>query len=249
MVSIGLQERSLPLDRYAQARADGHVVVRVKDNGRGISPEALPAVFDLFVQADRAPDRAEGGLGIGLTLARSLVEAHGGVVAVQSAGVGRGSEFQVRLPAPPRRPGDHHATGADEGMVEANGTGLRVLLVDDNTDAADLLAQALCSIGHQVAVAYDGPEALAIAPGFAPHTALLDIGLPGMDGHELAVKLRQLFPDGKLRLIAVTGYGQESDRTRTAAAGFDLHLVKPVDLSALIASLDGRDQNGGRGAR
>ncbi len=223
-------------------REHGQVVVSVTDNGIGISPEVLPGIFDMFVQGDRALDRSQGGLGIGLTLARNLAEAHGGSIEVHSAGRGRGSEFTVRLPA---CAGSRPVTERDSEAAPELGprrSGLRILLVDDNTDAADVLAEVLRGAGHEVAVAYDGPQALGIARNFEPNTALLDIGLPVLDGYELAGKLRELLPGRPLRLVAVTGYGQDTDKRKSHAAGFDAHLVKPIDLGALIRLIDDDDE-------
>jgi PAS domain S-box-containing protein len=227
------------------ARRDGdHVVMRVQDNGTGIAPELLPRVFDMFVQDGQALDRSQGGLGLGLTIVRSLVELHGGSVEARSAGVHRGAEFIVRLPAfahtdaegrSPLISGDHAGP--------APNAKLRILVVDDNQDAADLLAATLELLGHRTRIAHDGPEALAAATEFAPDVALLDIGLPVMDGYELAQRLRQQRASAALKLVAITGYGQEADRSLSQAAGFLDHLVKPVDVSSLQGVLQriGRD--------
>jgi PAS domain S-box-containing protein len=219
------------------ARRDGgEIAVTVRDSGIGISPEVLPVIFDMFVQGHRALDRSRGGLGIGLTLARNLVEAHGGSIAAHSDGRGLGSEFTVRLPACAGRPPTEREVDDGPEPRARPGTGLRILLVDDNVDAADVLAEVLRGAGHEVAVAYDGPQALGVARGFAPNAALLDIGLPVLDGYELAERLRELLP-GPLRLIAVTGYGQDADKRKSRAAGFDAHLVKPIDLRTLCSML------------
>jgi signal transduction histidine kinase len=212
------------------------VVIRVRDNGRGIAAEMLPRIFDLFVQGQRSPDRAEGGLGLGLALVRNLVELHGGSVAARSEGPGCGSEFVVRLP---RAPVQERALDDDKELTAAGGLQAqkRVLLVDDNQDAAELLGEVLRSAGHEVAIAHDGPEALGLLRRFHPEVAVLDIGLPVMDGYELARRLRKEPELDRLRCIAVTGYGQETDRARSRQAGFELHLVKPVDLSALLQAL------------
>jgi PAS domain S-box-containing protein len=208
------------------------IVLRVRDNGVGIDAETLPYVFDLFAQADKSLDRAQGGLGIGLALVRRLVELHGGRVEARSAGYGQGAEFLVRLPAPhsqePRR--------ADAGEVSAAepqaGTRARVLLVEDNVDAADALAMLLEVLGHSVEVAHDGPEALEAVQRAHPDVVLVDIGLPSMDGFEVARRLRAA-QTGNLLLVALTGYGRDEDRERTRAAGFDFHLTKPVEKDAL----------------
>ncbi|MES1245112.1 MAG: ATP-binding protein [Acidobacteriota bacterium] len=210
---------------------DGEAVLTVKDDGPGIEPALLPRIFDLFVQEDRSLARSHGGLGIGLTLVRSLVERHGGRVEAHSEGPGRGSEFVVRLPV---------LAGAfsAEPVPQADGTpalpgSARVLLVEDNVDAADALAELLRLWGHEVEVVHDGAAAVAKAGEVRPDVVLLDIGLPGMDGFQVARGLRALPGLRGALLVALTGYGQEGDRRRSAAAGFDHHLVKPVDLEEL----------------
>jgi signal transduction histidine kinase/DNA-binding response OmpR family regulator len=222
-------------------RSEGdRVIVSVKDNGKGIAPELLPKIFDLFVQGERTSDRAQGGLGIGLALVRNLVELHGGRVAAKSDGPGTGSEFVVELPA--AEGGMSLASVA--GTVQASPCPRReskILLVDDNIDAANLLADALSGLGHEVLVAHDGPEALAAAETFRATTALLDIGLPVMDGYELARLLHERWADRPVQFVAITGYGQESDKEKAKSAGFDAHLVKPVDLNELAALLERRD--------
>jgi len=209
--------------------------VKVRDNGMGIAPDLLPSVFDLFVQGPRARDRADGGLGLGLAIVHSLVELHGGRVAVASGGIGRGAEFTVRLPLA------RAAAPEDEAMaaLRANGRGLRVLLVDDNVDAALTLAELLAAMGCETRVAHDGPAALVAAQDFAPRLVLLDIGLPVMDGYELAARLRRNGLDHAF-VAALTGYGQPEDRERSRRAGFDDHFVKPMapeTLRVLVASL------------
>jgi signal transduction histidine kinase/ActR/RegA family two-component response regulator len=222
------------------ARREGDtVVLSVKDDGAGIPKEMLGAIFDLFVQGERTIDRGLGGLGIGLTLARNLVERHGGTITASSDGPGQGSEFLVRLPAAPAeevRDRGGFVTGMTQPMIRVGGR--RVMLVDDNEDAVELLAAALMRIGHDVAVAYDAPNALAVARTFHPEVALLDIGLPVMDGYELARRLRELLGPS-VRLVAVTGYGQEHDRVRAEEAGFAEHLVKPVSVPELAAAIAG----------
>ncbi len=219
-------------------REGTEAIVRVRDTGIGIAPELLPRVFDLFTQAERSLDRSQGGLGIGLTLVRRLVELHDGGVVASSGGVGRGSEFVVRLPAGPladgvARNGDHPDGRA--GRVEA--TPKRVLVVDDNEDGARLLARLLRSCGHQAELAYDGPAALAAAVAYSPDVVLLDIGLPMMDGFEVARRLRELEGPNRALLVAMTGYGREEDMRRSREAGFDHHMVKPVDPQALSEML------------
>jgi PAS domain S-box-containing protein len=209
------------------------LVVRVRDNGIGILPELLPKMFDLFTQGDRSLDRSEGGLGIGLTLVRSLTELHGGTVTASSDGPGKGSEFFVRLPAA--------RTGAEsDGKVEAAAPAarsLRVLVVDDNADTANGMAKLLKLSGHDVRVAHNGEEAINVARDHQPEVMLLDIGLPGMDGYELASKLRREDWSENSVLIAVSGYGEEQARDRSKKAGFHHHLVKPVNFDTVLALL------------
>ena len=208
------------------------IAVRVRDDGLGIAPEMLGRVFDLFVQADSSVARSRGGLGIGLTLVRSLVGLHGGSVEARSAGPGEGSEFVVRLPLPRQTAGEEPL--ADEGDVGGEETRKRrILVVDDNVDAAESLAMLLRLGGNEVQIAHEGPAALRLAHEIPPDIVLLDLGMPLMDGYEVAQRLRQdPAVDGAL-IVALTGWGQEEDRRRSAAAGFDLHLVKPVEPSAL----------------
>ncbi|HWN71212.1 MAG TPA: response regulator [Haliangium sp.] len=223
----------------AEAR-DGRVIVAVKDNGQGIAPELLPRIFDLFVQGQRTSERAQGGLGIGLALVRNLVELHGGRVEARSDGPGRGSEFVFELPAAQEAP---LAPPAPDSALASQRPRLasRVLVVDDNADAATSLADVLSILGHEVQIAHDGPQALAAAESFHATTALLDIGLPVMDGYELVRLLRERWADRPVQYVAITGYGQESDKERARAAGFDAHLVKPVALAELAALLQRRD--------
>ncbi|HEX6273986.1 MAG TPA: ATP-binding protein [Polyangiaceae bacterium] len=217
------------------SRAGDDITVSVEDNGIGIDPEMLPRVFDMFAQAPQALDRARGGLGLGLAIVRRLVELHGGSVVARSNGRGNGSEFTVTLPAAPTStvsPGEPAKLGTlldDAGLR-------RILIVDDNEDAADLLAEWLAEAGHATRVAYDGPSAIQLAGDFDPEIALVDIGLPVMDGYELARRLREQ-RNGGLRLIAITGYGQASDRDQARNAGFDAHLAKPVSFDKLAATL------------
>jgi PAS domain S-box-containing protein len=210
---------------------NGEAVVRVRDDGTGISPDLLPRAFDLFVQETRSLDRSQGGLGIGLTMVRTLVKMHGGTVRAFSDGPGHGSEFVVRLPmaVPAATPVAHEAPiSAKIGT----GNALRVLVVDDNADAALALQHLLKLLGHNVMLAHDGPGALAVAEQLRPDLVLLDIGLPGMDGYAVAAGLRAAGHE-KASLVALTGYAQDEDLRRSSRAGFDRHMVKPVDVGAL----------------
>ncbi len=223
------------------AGTDGDdVVLRVRDNGVGIEPELLPRVFERFVQGRRAADRAEGGLGLGLTLVHSLVQMHGGSVSAHSDGPGLGSEFSIRLPRLADAP-DAAMVVDPPRPVAGDADTHRVLVVDDNADAASMLAEVLRSYGHDVVVANDGAQALALVERFHPDVAVLDIGLPVMDGYELAERLRERLPADTCRMIALTGYGQAHDRARSRAAGFAVHLVKPVELESLVAAVRGDD--------
>lgn len=210
-------------------RTDGdEAVVVVSDTGVGISPELLPRVFDPFVQDPQAIDRREGGLGIGLAIVRNLAVLHGGSATATSEGPGRGSEFSIRLPLVTAE------EVAESPVLHKSGpTGQLVLVVDDNVDAAEMLGELLRAYGHDVTVVHHPDDALAVARDLSPHIGLLDIGLPGMDGYELAKQLKEVVP--ACRLIALTGYGQEADRLRGADAGFVAHLVKPADINELLA--------------
>ena len=214
----------------------GYAVLQVCDNGVGITPDLLPRIFDLFVQGTRSIDRAEGGLGIGLALVREIVGLHGGSVSAASAGPQRGSEFTVRLPlvrAPDAGPRMNAA------QTEAAARKRRILVVDDNQDSAESMAMLLRMSGHEVHTAQDGTAALEQADAHKPEIVLLDIGLPGMSGYTVAQRLRQLAGLRKVILIAMTGYGQEEDRRRSRDAGFNQHLVKPVDLATLTKAVEG----------
>jgi signal transduction histidine kinase/ActR/RegA family two-component response regulator len=230
---------------HLQVRAhahDGGIALVVADNGPGLPPELVPRLFEPFIQGPRTLDRSEGGLGIGLALVRSLVEAHGGRVEPHSDGPGRGSTFTVWLPsharseAPP--PVDVRAEPAPlpVGAVPEDPT--RVLLVDDNVDAAEGLADLLSMSGYEVVVAHDCPEALKRAEASRPHVALLDIGLPDVDGYGVAERLRERLGEESPVFAALTGYSQERDRTRSQAAGFRHHFVKPIDIDDLLAFLE-----------
>jgi PAS domain S-box-containing protein len=213
------------------------VAIRVNDDGRGMTPDLLASVFDMFVQGNRPIDRSEGGLGLGLTIVRTLIELHGGDVSARSDGPGQGSEFLVRLPLAAETVEPAAEPTARAPSPEA---GRRVLVVDDNADVVEVMGDLLRISGFEVAVAHDAPEALRLAGRFDPEVAVLDIGLPVMDGYELARRLRLANPE--LRLVAVTGYGQAEDRERSRAVGFHEHLVKPVDGDVLLAAIAAKPQ-------
>ncbi len=218
-------------------REGGEIVIRVRDTGIGMSPEMLPRMFELFAQGDRSLARSGGGLGLGLTLARSLAEIHGGSLSATSEGPGKGTEFVVRLPAAETPEG---RASAGKGEIHgASGKPARVLVVDDNVDTARSIARLLRLLGHNVEIAHDGPTAIEAARAFRPEVLLLDIGLPAMDGYEVARRLRAEDCGKEARIIAITGYGQEEDRMRSRDAGFDHHLIKPVDFSSLVTLLAG----------
>jgi PAS domain S-box-containing protein len=213
------------------------LVIRVADSGVGINAENLPNIFEMFSQVHPTMDRSEGGLGIGLALARGLVELHGGRIEASSAGLGLGSEFTVRLPRGVNS--GSRALPADTAGAPARITRRRVLVADDNRDSAETLAMLLRVDGHEVMIAHDGSAALAAFGGFAPDIVLLDIGMPGPNGYEVAQKIRQSRCGAEIKLIAVTGWGQETDKEKAFAAGFDHHLTKPVDTQQLSELLAG----------
>jgi PAS domain S-box-containing protein len=218
-------------------REEDYVVLRVKDNGIGMAPEMLAHVFELFMQVDHGATRTQGGLGIGLTLVKNLVEMHGGTIEAHSAGLGKGSEFVVRLPL--ARQCDDETTGdSEQGRQDAPQSGHRLLVVDDNKDAANSLAVLLRLKGHDVRVVHDGLSALETAKKYRPEIIFLDIGMPGMDGYEVARRLRQQSDLKNIVLAAVTGWGQQEDRRRTKEAGFNYHLVKPPEPRILDTLLD-----------
>ena len=225
------------------AREGGEVVVRVRDAGIGIAPDLLPHVFDLFTQSHEAAALSQGGLGIGLTLVWRLVAMHGGKVEAHSAGLGLGSEFVVRLPALAEKSSSGPAAG--KGGADGEASSRRVLLVDDNVDSADSLAELLRLWGHEVRAVHDASEALAAARTFRPDVAVLDIGMPNMNGYEVARLLRTQGGLNGTAFVALTGYGQDSDRRRSAEEGFRAHLVKPVDPGALRELLTKLDTKGG----
>ncbi len=217
-------------------RENDQALLSVRDNGIGIAPDMLLHVFELFVQADHATTRSQGGLGIGLTLVKNLVEMHDGSVEIRSEGLGKGSEFIMRLPLA----AEHlrrNQTLTDDRTAPITPSGQRLMVVDDNRDAADTLAMMLRLQGHEVRVTHDGPSAIALANEYGPQMILLDLGMPGMDGYETARRIRQHSDLKNVVLAALTGWGQEEDRRRTAEAGFDHHLVKPVELKVLESML------------
>jgi PAS domain S-box-containing protein len=221
------------------ARREGEqALITVRDTGIGINPTLLPRVFDMFVQGDSADANVQGGLGIGLTMSRALVELHGGSIDARSEGSGHGCEFVVRLPLlEQQREQPQRGSAAGTNAALTSLAGRRVLVVDDNRDAADSLGLLLSKCGAEVRVAYDGKEALAVLDSYVPHTAIVDIGMPEMDGYQLAERIRRDPRHAGLRLVALTGWGQSSDRARTQACGFDAHLTKPAEIDALTAIL------------
>ncbi len=220
---------------WLQAKREGSdAIVSVRDNGIGLSADMLPVVFEMFMQADRSTNRSQGGLGIGLTLVKNLVELHGGTIAARSDGPGSGSEFIVRLPVNALQ---HDGRPRSVGQKTPDFPQRRVLVVDDNRDAAASMGMLLKFLGTDVEVANDGIAALSAITSYRPDVVLLDIGMPGMDGFEVARRIRENRSFDNIVLIALTGWGQTEDRNRTQAAGFDHHLVKPADITALQSLL------------
>jgi signal transduction histidine kinase/DNA-binding response OmpR family regulator len=218
----------------------GEAVVRIRDTGVGIAPEMLPQIWEMFAQAENSSDQAQNGLGIGLSLAKQLVHLHAGRVEAASEGLGKGSEFTVRLPLASAAAEHALVESAATRTAEAASMGRRILIVDDNADAADSLGVLLGIWGHDVKIAHDGVAALEVARAFDPELVFLDIGMPDMNGYEVARRLRQEAGLASAKTIALSGYGAERDRLRSKEAGFDLHLVKPVDpqsLSGVIAAV------------
>jgi len=224
--------------QLSASRHENELFITVRDNGMGISPDKLPDMFQLFAQGERSIARSEGGLGIGLTIVQKLAEMHGGKVTAHSEGPNKGSTFTVQLPAV--APPVYATPNATSPAEAANGYAIRVLVVDDNVDTARGLAKLLTRAGHEIVLAHDGPQALLTARDTMPQAIVLDIGLPGMDGFEVAKRLRQEPHGSEALIIAVTGYGQDEDRQRALDAGFDHHLVKPVNLAELKRLLSGR---------
>ncbi len=214
-------------------REGSWTVVRIKDSGVGMPPDLLSRVFDLFIQGDRSLARSEGGLGIGLTLVQRLIALHDGTVEAFSEGVGKGSEFVIRIPVATELRNASTSPTEDITRFQGDNMSRRILIVEDNKDGADSLAVLLRMSGHQVEIAYDGRDAVELAHAFAPQFVLLDIGLPGMSGYEIARMFKQLPRFTSVVLIAMTGYGSEEDRRRTSEAGFHHHLVKPLNPAHL----------------
>jgi signal transduction histidine kinase len=228
----------------AVGRDGGEAVVRVRDTGVGIAPDVLPRVFEMFVQASDSSSHSPGGLGLGLAVVRRLAELHGGTAAAHSAGPGAGSEFVVRLPIANSEPGARSAERSESSALRAPSSALRILVVDDNADGANSLAALLRLDRHEVWTAHDGPAGLAAVRERRPDVVFLDIGLPGLDGYEVARRIRCEPGLGGVALVALTGYGREDDQRRSREAGFDRHLVKPIDpaeLPGLLAGLRGGD--------
>ncbi len=219
--------------RLANDANSNQATIFIRDSGIGIEPSLLPHVFDTFAQADQSLDRNRGGLGLGLAVAKGLTELHGGTITVSSAGKDRGSEFTIRLPSAP----EPAAVGAAETDGAHAERPLRVLIVEDNVESAHILKTLLEHHGHQVSVAYNGPAGVDVAKSERPDVVLCDIGLPGMDGYAVAGAIRQSPEMVDTRLIAVTGYGRDSDKRRALESGFDLHLVKPVNARVLLGHL------------
>ena len=219
------------------------VSIHVRDNGIGIAPDELPYVFDLFMQSRDAVKRADGGLGIGLALVRELAELHGGSASAHSDGLGLGSEFVVRLPIARTPHCESPCAQADDAGAQTAPPRRRVLIADDNVDSAASLLMLLQLEGHDVRVAHDGLAALALAQTFLPDVAILDIGLPGMDGHAVAKALRSAPATARVQLIALTGYGQARDREAASEAGFDRHLVKPASLEDILREIESAPPN------
>lgn len=220
-------------------RQGSDVLVKVKDNGEGIPAEMQAQIFDMFTQVERSLERSQGGLGIGLSLVRGLVEMHGGKVEVHSDGPGKGSEFVVRLSVSMSSGRGHHRDGKGKDGRTSESTSHRILIVDDNKDSADSLATLFKIRGHDTRTAYDGLEAVAKATMFRPNVVLLDIGLPKLNGYDACRRIREQSWDETMVMIALTGWGQEDDKRRSKEAGFNFHLVKPVEPDALENLLAG----------
>jgi CheY-like chemotaxis protein len=221
-----------------EKREGANVAVSIKDNGIGIPPAKLAEIFDMFAQVDRSLERAHGGLGIGLTIVKCLVEMHGGTVEARSAGHGQGSEFIVRQPIACEAPQEKEPANREEEPFPTLAR-RRILVADDNKDAASSLAMLLKILGHETEVAHDGQEALEKAASYRPEIVLLDIGMPKLSGYDVCRRLREQPAGNDMIIVAVTGWGQEEDRQKSAEAHFDGHLVKPVEPRALMNLLAG----------
>jgi CheY-like chemotaxis protein/two-component sensor histidine kinase len=218
------------------------VDVTVRDNGSGIPPDQLDRIFQMFTQVDRTPERAQGGLGIGLMLVKRLVQMHGGTVRAHSEGQGKGSTFVVRLPVT-----DIQAAAPEPSASALSPIARKVLVVDDNRDAVESMVAVLALEGHDVTAAYDGEEAIALGNQIRPQVVLMDIGMPGMTGHEACRRMRTLDWGEHATILALSGWGQEEDRRESMEAGFDAHLVKPVDMDVLLEMLSTIKRRGSRG--
>ena len=224
----------------AEAR-DHELLLRVADNGIGIAPEAVAGLFDMFTQVEAGTEPAEGGLGIGLALTRGFVELHGGRVKVESKGLGHGSEFVIEIPHAVVGPIERNPDVPPLARQKTTSIRKKVLVAEDNRDSAESMAFLMEMAGHDAKIAYCGRDAIALAEEFLPDVVLLDIGLPDINGHEVAKVLRRRFPGQSLKIIALTGWGRVDDRVRSGAAGFDAHLTKPIDpahINTLIALAD-----------
>ncbi|HEX5030675.1 MAG TPA: ATP-binding protein [Candidatus Eisenbacteria bacterium] len=224
--------------RVTSERQDDHIVVHVRDDGIGIAPAMLPRIFDMFVQADRSLERTQSGLGIGLTLVKRVVEMHGGTVVAESEGLGQGSDFSVRLPLEPAAAARRGETDPEDGDM-APATSVRVLVADDNEDAVRSLAMMIRAMGHEVHTARDGAEVLEVAASVLPALILMDIGMPRMNGYDAARRIREQPWGRTVTLVALTGWGLEDDRRLATEAGFDRHVVKPVEAATLREILAG----------
>jgi CheY-like chemotaxis protein len=216
-------------------RENGNVVIKVRDNGIGIPPGQESSIFDMFAQVDRPVDESQGGLGIGLTLTKQLIEMHSGSIEAHSDGYGTGTEFHVRLPVLHSIESRQTAEAAPEKPPTA---ARRILIVDDNFDSAESMSILLGMIGNECEMAHTGPQAIELAETFRPNVILLDIGLPVMDGYEVCRIVRSQTAGKDISIIAMTGWGQEDDRRRSIEAGFDAHIVKPVDMAQLLKLID-----------
>jgi two-component system CheB/CheR fusion protein len=221
-----------------------YAVVRVRDDGMGIARNMLDAIFDLFVQSNRTLERAQGGIGVGLTLAKSLVELHGGTLTAHSDGEGKGSIFEVRLAISERRR-EADAVKPIAKVVK----GSRVVIVEDNVDAREMLCHLLARAGLECRSVGDGSDAVALIDSFQPHAAIIDVGLPGIDGFEVARRVRKNPKNAEMILVAVTGYGQQADKDLALEAGFNFHMVKPIkldQLSEILGQFDGKPRTASR---